>query len=74
MLAHYGRDTGLRHARKHLGWALDAAAASAGASADLLKAQRSRVLTATDPALVLRRLAEAFDVFGGAVRRELVAA
>ena len=35
MLAHYGRDIGLRHARKHLGWALDAAAASAGAPAHL---------------------------------------
>ena len=30
MLAHYGRALGLRHARKHLGWALDAAAAAAG--------------------------------------------
>ena len=65
MLAHYGRDIGLRHARKHLGWALDAAAASAGAPAHLVKAQRGRVLTATDPAVVLRRLAEAFDAFGG---------
>jgi len=65
MLAHYGRDIGLRHARKHLGWALDAAAATAGAPEHLRKAQRGRVLTATDPALVLRRLAEAFDAFGG---------
>jgi nifR3 family TIM-barrel protein len=64
MLAHYGRDIGLRHARKHLGWALDAAAATAGAPAHLRKEWRGRVLTATDPALVLRRLAEAFDVFG----------
>ena len=65
MLAHYGLAIGLRHARKHLGWALDAAAASAGAPAHLVKAQRGRVLTATDPAVVLRRLAEAFDAFGG---------
>jgi len=65
MLAHYGLNIGLRHARKHLGWALDAAAATAGAPAHLLKANRSRVLTATDPATVLRRLAEAFDAFGG---------
>jgi len=63
MLAHHGRAIGLRHARKHLGWALDAAAATAGAPAHLLKAQRSRVLTATDPALVLARLAEAFEAF-----------
>jgi len=66
MLDHYGRDIGLRHARKHLGWALDAAAATAGAPAHLLKAQRGRVLTATDPALVLRLLAEAFDALGSA--------
>jgi tRNA-dihydrouridine synthase B len=65
MLAHYGVAIGLRHARKHLGWALDAAAATAGAPEHLLKAHRSRVLTATDPAIVLRRLAEAFDAFGG---------
>jgi tRNA-dihydrouridine synthase B len=68
---HYGRDIGLRHARKHLGWALDTAAATAGVPADVLKMQRSRVLTATDPAVVLRLLAEAFDVFGnrGTVER-----
>jgi nifR3 family TIM-barrel protein len=63
MLAHHGIAIGLRHARKHLGWALDTAAATAGAPAHLLKAQRSRVLTADDPAIVLRRLAEAFDEF-----------
>ena len=66
MLGHYGRDIGLRHARKHLGWAFDAAAATVGAPAPMLKAARCRVLTATDPALVLRLLAEAFDVFGAA--------
>jgi tRNA-dihydrouridine synthase B len=66
MLGLYGIELGLRHARKHLGWALEVAAAFAGAPADSLKAQRSRVLTATDPALVLRLLAEAFDAFGNA--------
>jgi hypothetical protein len=35
-------------------------------SADSLKAARHRVLTATDPAIVLRRLAEAFDAFAAA--------
>jgi nifR3 family TIM-barrel protein len=64
ILGHYGLAIGLRHARKHLGWALDAAAASADAPAHLLKAHRSRVLTATDPAAVLRRFAEAFDAIG----------
>ncbi len=64
ILAHYGLHVGLRHARKHLGWSLDTAAATAGASADVLKTNRQLVLTATDPAIVLRRFAQAFDVFG----------
>jgi len=64
MLGHYGHDVGLRHARKHLGWALAAAAVIAGAPTHLLKMCRSRVLTATDPPTVLRRLAEAFDALG----------
>jgi nifR3 family TIM-barrel protein len=63
MLGIYGVGIGLRHARKHLGWALDGAAAGAKVREDLLKAQRARVLTATDPTLVLRLLAEAFDAF-----------
>ena len=66
MLGHYGRNLGVRHARKHLGWALDVAAATAGAPAHILKLHRSRVLTATDPALVLKLLAEAFDALGAA--------
>ncbi len=65
MLVHYGVDIGLRHARKHLGWALDSAATVAGAPPHLLKAHRSRALTGTDPALVQRSLGEAFDAFGG---------
>src|SRR5580698_5190403 len=60
----YGVEIGLRHARKHLGWALDVAAEAASVPADLVKMHRSRVLTATDPTLVLRLLAEAFDAFG----------
>jgi tRNA-dihydrouridine synthase B len=61
MLGLYGVGIGLRHARKHLGWALEAAAESAGAPEPVLKTHRGRVLTATDPALVLRLLADAFD-------------
>ncbi|HZC55546.1 MAG TPA: tRNA dihydrouridine synthase DusB [Xanthobacteraceae bacterium] len=64
MLEHYGPAVGLRHARKHLGWALDTATAIAGAPAHLLKMYRESVLTATDPAMVRRRLAEAFDDLG----------
>jgi len=67
MLGHYGRDVGVRHARKHLGWALDVAAQSARASLDLAKRARAQVLTATEPVTVLRHLAEAYDAF--ALRR-----
>jgi nifR3 family TIM-barrel protein len=66
MLGHYGVAIGSRHARKHLGWALDTAATFAGASVHFLKHARGRVLTATDPVIVLRRFAEAFDTLGAA--------
>jgi tRNA-dihydrouridine synthase B len=64
MLVHHGVAIGLRHARKHLGWALDAAATTVGAPGALLKEHRGRVLTATQPAVVRDRLAEAFKTFG----------
>jgi tRNA-dihydrouridine synthase B len=63
LLLHHGRDIGRRHARKHLGWALDAAAETAGASDAALKAHRGRVLTADDPTAVRRHLADAFADF-----------
>jgi nifR3 family TIM-barrel protein len=69
----YGPEIGLRHARKHLGWALDTAAACAGAPSALRAAYRARVLTATEPALVQRHLAEAFDVLGTAGATSLAA-
>jgi tRNA-dihydrouridine synthase B len=62
-LVHYGSFLGLRHARKHLGWALDRAAADAGMSHESLKRHRARVLTAEEPGTVRERLAEAFDGF-----------
>ena len=61
MLVHHGIAVGTRHARKHLGWALDAAALTAGAPASLLKLLRQIVLTAEGPRSVAQRLAEAFD-------------
>jgi len=64
MLTHHGVRIGRRHARKHLGWALDAAAETVAAPPPLLKDLRGRVLTADDPALVRRHLADAFDTFG----------
>ncbi len=66
MLEHHGLRIGLRHARKHLGWALDAAAASAGIALDTLKRWRANVLTSEDPAAARNRLTEAFQAFGAA--------
>ncbi|HEY7999265.1 MAG TPA: tRNA dihydrouridine synthase DusB [Pseudolabrys sp.] len=63
MLSHHGLTIGRRHARKHLGWALDSAAATAGVSSDLLKQHRVRVLTAEEPAQARRMLADAYDAF-----------
>jgi tRNA-dihydrouridine synthase B len=60
MLAHHGERIGVKHARKHLGWALDTAAATAAAPVETLKALRTRVLTAPDPRETQRRLADAF--------------
>ena len=63
MLAHHGLRIGLRHARKHLGWALDAAAATAGVALEMLKRWRGAVLTSENPADTRARLAQAYDVF-----------
>jgi hypothetical protein len=63
MLEHHGLAIGRRHARKHLGWALDSAAATAGVPAEALKRHRSRVLTAEEPKHARRLLAEAYDDF-----------
>jgi tRNA-dihydrouridine synthase B len=63
MLLHHGRAIGVRHARKHLAWGLDVAASCAGASADTLRAARTRVLTCDEPAEVRQWLADAYDAF-----------
>jgi tRNA-dihydrouridine synthase len=51
MLGFYGRDLGLRVARKHLGWYMDAAGTD--------PALRRRILTASDPRAVLDGLPDA---------------
>ena len=64
MLTHHGF-IGLRHARKHLGWALDTAAETSAAPATRLKTHRESVLTQNDPRAVRHRLVAAFDEFSG---------
>jgi tRNA-dihydrouridine synthase B len=61
--SHYGLRIGLRHARKHLGWALEVAARCSRAPATKLKTWREQILTANDPLNVHRSLADAFDDF-----------
>jgi tRNA-dihydrouridine synthase B len=69
MLGHHGTAIGMRTARKHLGWALDAAATATGAPEPLLKLQRHRLLTQDDPRAVRRHLAEAFVAFAAGERK-----
>jgi nifR3 family TIM-barrel protein len=61
VLQHYGARVGLRHARKHLGWALNVAAAAAGVSLEVLTRWRQAVLTSEQPADVRTSLADAYD-------------
>jgi tRNA-dihydrouridine synthase B len=51
MLGYYGRDLGLRMARKHLGWYLEKAG---------LDHAREPILTSTDPAAVIRQIRDVF--------------
>jgi tRNA-dihydrouridine synthase B len=60
---HYGLRIGLKHARKHLGWALDVAAHGSRAPAETLKGWRHKILTAEEPRGVHRSLQDAFDDF-----------
>ena len=55
MLDHYGIETGLRHARKHLGWYLDAHAVDCPAQL------RQRMLTEVNPKAVVECIRSAFD-------------
>ena len=52
-----------KHARKHLGWALEIAAQCSRAPAETLKAWRQKILTSEDPHRVHRSLQDAFDDF-----------
>jgi tRNA-dihydrouridine synthase B len=67
MLAHHGIAIGVRHARKHLNWALESAASASGVSPDLIRNWRHQVLSADDPAVVVRHLDNAYDAIGARV-------
>ena len=54
MLALYGREKGLRHARKHLGWYLDRFAL------EVDTALRTTIMTAVDPTAVITALRATF--------------
>jgi len=60
---HYGLRVGLRHARKHLGWALQVAAQCSRVPATMLRSWREKILTSDDPQQVCRSLTNAFDDF-----------
>jgi len=60
---HYGLRIGLKHARKHLGWALEIAAECSRAPAETLKVWRQKILTSEDPHRVHRSLQDAYDDF-----------
>lgn len=60
-LALYGRELGLRQARKHVGWALEAAGAQAGRGPHWLKEARARLLTLDTPEAVQAGIRETFD-------------
>ena len=64
LCSHYGLRIGLRHARKHLGWALEVAAQCSRAPTMTLKSWRQTILTADNPHRVHRSLEDAFDDFG----------
>jgi nifR3 family TIM-barrel protein len=61
--SHYGLRIGLRHARKHLAWALEVAARCSRTPSAQLKGWREKILTSEDPSGVNRYLQDAFDDF-----------
>lgn len=63
-LSHYGRELGMRCARKHIGWSLAAAAATAGREPDAARGWRQRLLTLEDPGRVVAGIRDAYDDIG----------
>ena len=57
MLEHYGAYTGVRHARKHLGWYLERFALAAGAP---LAADRAAMMATAEPAVAIALIRQLF--------------
>jgi len=68
MLDYYGRDIGVRHARKHLGWYLDRFAPACPSG------MKARIMTGADPDAVLRDVDAALRCLSGADGRGKAAA
>ncbi|WP_162894752.1 tRNA dihydrouridine synthase DusB [Rhizobium terrae] len=64
MLEFYGREAGLRHARKQLGWYLDRFAAN------LPVEEKAAIMISKDPADVTRRMSAALSGKAASMRRE----
>ncbi|KKX33688.1 tRNA dihydrouridine synthase DusB [Rhizobium sp. LC145] len=64
MLEFYGREAGLRHARKHLGWYLDRFAP------DLPVDEKAAIMVSKEPAEVTRRMVSALSQTADLARRE----
>lgn len=63
MLSFYGREAGLRHARKHLGWYLDHLAP------DIPVEEKAGIFRSVDPDDVMIRMAQALEAQPSAARR-----
>nr|CAD6614940.1 tRNA dihydrouridine synthase DusB [Rhizobium sp. TCK] len=64
MLAFYGREAGLRHARKHLGWYIDRLAPS------LPVEDKAAIFRSTDPEDVMQKMIQALQVQAEPAARE----
>lgn len=60
-LGHYGTALGMRQARKHIGWALEAAGRGTAHGADFVARWRRPLLTEDDPAKVAAGIRAAYD-------------
>jgi tRNA-dihydrouridine synthase B len=63
-LGQYGHARGAKEARKHIGWALEAAGRAVNLSADWVKGWRAKLLAENAPSRVVLGIHDAFDELG----------